>query len=205
MCFHTCTRSQPADACVSTHAHDPSHFGGPNLNFNHFGVPPLFAAPAPATSCSTSSCGATRASASCAVGLAATTIRTPQRLESSRATRTPCTFARPAPSPALHLRLVLGAFGPYLECSHCTLPGAGFCPECLPLRRSCADRYALLRIETNLGDKKFDLMKLRNPHGQGGQEWAGNWCGSLEPSRQPCTTTCALALCETQYLRPDEV
>ena len=112
---------------------------------------------------------------------------------------------RPAPSPALHLRLVLGAFGPYLECSHCTLPGAGFCPECLPLRRSCADRYALLRIETNLGDKKFDLMKLRNPHGQGGQEWAGNWCGSLEPSRQPCTTTCALALCETQYLRPDEV
>jgi len=65
--------------------------------------------------------------------------------------------------------------------------------------------YALLRIETNLGDKKFDLMKLRNPHGQGGQEWAGNWCGSLEPSRQPCTTTCALALCETQYLRPDEV
>ena len=35
--------------------------------------------------------------------------------------------------------------------------------------------YALLSIETNLGAKQFDLMKLRNPHGQGGQEWSGAW------------------------------
>jgi len=35
--------------------------------------------------------------------------------------------------------------------------------------------YALLAIETNLGSKKFDLMKLRNPHGQGGKEWEGAW------------------------------
>jgi len=35
--------------------------------------------------------------------------------------------------------------------------------------------YALLTIETNLGEKKFDLLKLRNPHGQGGKEWSGAW------------------------------
>jgi hypothetical protein len=36
--------------------------------------------------------------------------------------------------------------------------------------------YALLSVSANLGpDGQFDLMKLRNPHGQGGQEWSGAW------------------------------
>ena len=42
-------------------------------------------------------------------------------------------------------------------------------------RRLQGHAYALLAIETNLGSKKFDLMKLRNPHGQGGKEWEGAW------------------------------
>lgn len=36
--------------------------------------------------------------------------------------------------------------------------------------------YALLKIVTNLGPKKdIDLLRLRNPHGQGGKEWSGRW------------------------------
>ena len=37
--------------------------------------------------------------------------------------------------------------------------------------------YALLTIAANIGSEgQFDLLKLRNPHGQGGKEWAGTWC-----------------------------
>ena len=47
--------------------------------------------------------------------------------------------------------------------------------------------YALIQIENNLGpNKEFDLMKLRNPHGQGGKEWSGDWSdGDLMWDRHP--------------------
>ena len=36
--------------------------------------------------------------------------------------------------------------------------------------------YALISIAANVGaDGQFDLLKLRNPHGQGGKEWSGKW------------------------------
>lgn len=36
--------------------------------------------------------------------------------------------------------------------------------------------YTLLRVATNLGpSREFDLLQLRNPHGEGSAEWTGAW------------------------------